>query len=372
MESHSFSEKIMRFRGGDKPERVLYAVGPPAAGAAVWEALAKAMGAAVDLRAIRLPGRESRFLEDPLRSTDLQVRDLLPEIREEIEDDHLPYSLVGMCAGAVLAFELAVALEEVQDLRRPDSLIVINQAPPADPAQHEAEPDGPDEEVSHQDWLANVAGLPTEMITSEVLEIFGPTIEADLAALSSYEYRGQILAANIIVVGGSDIPPQRGGYRWSAFTTGRCEYVKVAGTRPSLNAELGTVMSAVLVPHEIAQRSAGNQDGDDATIAGLRSEVRQVWVSVLTTTSLDDNRGFFESGGSSVDMLRLLPLFNERFPDVFKLIDLYENPTIESQARYILAVSASASDGAQSGLSGRQRLAERRRARRAAKRESGL
>jgi surfactin synthase thioesterase subunit len=246
MESPDLSEKIKRF-DTNYAEKVLYAIGPAAAGAAVWEETASAMDRSVQLRAIRLPGRESRFLEDPLCSVDLQVRDLLAEIRAEIEDECLPYSLVGMCSGAVLAFELAAALEEIENLRKPDSLIVISPTLLTDPVEKPAGPDGPAREASIEEWLSNVAGMPVEMITPEVLEVFGPTIEADLAALSSYEYGGKILTADIAVIRSSNGNPfpENDRYEWLTFTAGSCELVETPRS-PKLDAYLGLLISSVL------------------------------------------------------------------------------------------------------------------------------
>jgi medium-chain acyl-[acyl-carrier-protein] hydrolase len=243
MEPPDLPEKIKRF-DTDYADKVLYAIGPAAAGAGVWEETASALDGSVDLRAIRLPGRESRFLEGPLCSVDLQVRDLLAEIRAEIEDECQPYSLVGMCSGAVLAFELAVALEETENLEKPDSLIVINPIPLTGAAGKLA---GPGSGVSTEKWLSNVAGMPVKMITPEVMEVFGPTIEADLAALGSYEYGGKILTTSITVVRSrSDGPlPTDNGHDWSTFTAGRCELVETQWPT-ELDADLGILISSVL------------------------------------------------------------------------------------------------------------------------------
>lgn len=86
-----------------------------------------------------------------------------------------------------------------------------------------------------------------------------------------------------------------------------------------------------------------------------------MWNSVLPARTLDDDRGFFESGGSSMDMLKLLSLFNKRFPDIFTLVDLYEKPTIDLQIRHVLAAADMNTAQARPHLSARRRLAEMRR-----------
>jgi surfactin synthase thioesterase subunit len=339
------------------------------------------MDARADLRAVRLPGRESRFREEPLRSVHLQVRDVLPQIQAEVGQEQLPYHIVGMCAGAVLAFQLAAALEQARGLRGPESLIVIDQ-PPLGVASHDvAEAGEIGDRASNAEWLSDVVGLPPEMITDEVLELFGPTIEADLTAMSSYKYSGQILAAGIVVLLGADEGAEHveEASGWAAFTEGRCELMRTVAARPHLDAGLGTLMSQAISDPAAAAGGQGEAvnvpPGQQASepadeLVRIRAEVKSIWRQVLPATDPDGNSGFFDVGGTSVQTLRLLSLLNERFPGVFKLIDLYENPSIDRQARHIVvAASKDASTDARMDTpqtNARKRLADMRRARREA------
>ncbi len=45
--------------------------------------------------------------------------------------------------------------------------------------------------------------------------------------------------------------------------------------------------------------------------------------------------GFFEAGGTSLKALRLATLLQEAFDQTVAVADLYERPTIETQARWL-------------------------------------
>ena len=109
--------------------------------------------------------------------------------------------------------------------------------------------------------------------------------------------------------------------------------------------------------------------GDSATGPGPRAEVRETWQQVLGTESIDDDRGFFDHGGSSMDVLRLLSALGERFPGAFTLIDLYEKPTVALQAEHVhdRAESSEPTEPLMPELDARERLFLKRQSRRRAK-----
>jgi hypothetical protein len=67
----------------------------------------------------------------------------------------------------------------------------------------------------------------------------------------------------------------------------------------------------------------------------VQPDVRAAWVEVLGDVQLDEDRGFFDHGGTSMSMLGLLAQLNGRFPGRFELMDLYEKPSISLQARHV-------------------------------------
>jgi pristinamycin I synthase-3/4 len=102
----------------------------------------------------------------------------------------------------------------------------------------------------------------------------------------------------------------------------------------------------------------------DSETTGPRAGVRELWQEVLATNRLDEYRGFFDHGGTSMNMLRLLTLLNRRFPNSFELIDLYEKPSIDLQTRHIQERTRAAEDTPRAELTARERLALKRKARR--------
>ena len=112
---------------------------------------------------------------------------------------------------------------------------------------------------------------------------------------------------------------------------------------------------------EEGQALSSSASADDEELANLRFDVRQVWREVLKTSKLDDHRGFFDSGGSSIDLLKVLALLNGRFIDAFKLTDLFQHPTIDSQARHALSAIRPGIEDAGARSAARVRLAQKRR-----------
>ncbi|MEU3024077.1 D-alanine--poly(phosphoribitol) ligase subunit DltA [Nocardiopsis alba] len=117
----------------------------------------------------------------------------------------------------------------------------------------------------------------------------------------------------------------------------------------------------------LRDRSWSAPEHDDPGAEGLLVEVRRIWRRVLSTSHVDDERGFFDCGGTSMEMLRLLSLLDERFPGAFELIDLYEKPSIALQAGHLGGLSRRAQNtpATEPEPTARERLARKRRARRA-------
>ncbi|MFD8790743.1 D-alanine--poly(phosphoribitol) ligase subunit DltA [Streptomyces vinaceus] len=102
----------------------------------------------------------------------------------------------------------------------------------------------------------------------------------------------------------------------------------------------------------------------DTDAVGPRAEIRDLWRTVLPGTPLDEHRGFFDHGGTSLTMLRLLTLLDGHYPGCFELIDLYEKPSIDLQARHVHERTRTDRETAPAAPSARERLARKRRARR--------
>ena len=104
----------------------LFAVPHAGAGAAVFRSWVTALPEWIALRAVRLPGGESRILEPPQRSLDV-VATALADI---VYADDLPICLFGHCSGAIIAYQVASQLAAT-GAPAPLLLIISEQPPPS-------------------------------------------------------------------------------------------------------------------------------------------------------------------------------------------------------------------------------------------------
>lgn len=80
-------------------------------------------------------------------------------------------------------------------------------------------------------------------------------------------------------------------------------------------------------PLELASQfvAAGNQ---------VEEWLVKIWNEILTIEQIGINDNFFELGGTSLLMVRVLSKLQEQYPEI-SLVDLYQHPTINAQARYL-------------------------------------
>ncbi len=178
-----------KFHGvGTRPEApaVVYTFGAAGSGAAAWKGFRAALGGRAEVRAIRLPGRESRQRERAVSSVREQLEDLAEDLAALVDADERPCVLVGLCSGALTAFEAARHLT-VRSGHRPDALVVARQTAPSRTADTSAA----DEEFSAEEfqaWCAeNFADRP-ELSAPSALEFFAPMLWADFSVTRGYRY----------------------------------------------------------------------------------------------------------------------------------------------------------------------------------------
>jgi surfactin synthase thioesterase subunit len=159
----------------------LPAAGGAASGFHPWRA---ALGPAVDVVPVQLPGREARLDEEPLTSARELVRALTGPILDHAGER---FALFGHCMGALLAYELAHTLTEAG--RPPAHLIVSAHLPPSlmPLPRLRLRPEAMSD-VELGDFLTNQAGAPSEIVDlPEIMELLLPAVRADLALCQSYE-----------------------------------------------------------------------------------------------------------------------------------------------------------------------------------------
>lgn len=137
----------------------------------------------VSLRGVKLPGREERFAEPPMRDLSQLADSLADQITADAD---VPYALVGHSFGGLLAFRTAQKLIQRET---PLRLLSAIAAPPPDRVHGgNALHDLPDDELAHK-LDKNVGGMPERIRQDPVaLRHFLPVVRADLFMLETYRH----------------------------------------------------------------------------------------------------------------------------------------------------------------------------------------
>lgn len=181
----------------------LYCLPHAGGGAVSYLAWARRLAPDIEVVAIRLPGRETRFREPPSR----RLGQLVPALTRVLADGggSRPFAVFGHSYGALLAFEACRDLAR-HGLAAPVRLLVSGRsapqlAPRATPV-HAAS----DERVYQR--LRELGGTPPEVLADpEIMAGLLPVLRADLEAAETYECRpGPPLEVPISVFGGAQDP----------------------------------------------------------------------------------------------------------------------------------------------------------------------
>ncbi|MES2296363.1 MAG: thioesterase domain-containing protein [Pseudomonadota bacterium] len=178
--------------------------GGSAANYANWQA---ELSPQVEICAIELPGRGSRFGETPMSSLPLLTETVAREIAR---NSPMPFAFFGHSLGALLAFEVARYLQH-QGLPKPLHLFASGASAP----QHRSSKKkihllGDSEFIEE---LKNYNGTPPAVLAHrELMELLLPMIRADFALACDYDYRsGPLLDMPLTVMMGRDDDNAKGG-----------------------------------------------------------------------------------------------------------------------------------------------------------------
>jgi medium-chain acyl-[acyl-carrier-protein] hydrolase len=138
----------------------------------------------VEVCAVQLPGRESRFAESPVNRMENLTEILNDRLDSYVE---LPFAFFGHSMGGLIAFELARKLRTTKGLQ-PRHLFASGcrapQLPLTEPPMHTL----PDEPMFKR--VEELGGTPADVLKSpELLEIILPALRADLAIVETYAYK---------------------------------------------------------------------------------------------------------------------------------------------------------------------------------------
>lgn len=193
----------------------LYCLPHAGAGASAYRGWMRPLAGSVDVAPLQPPGRELRFREKPYLSVEAMVADLLDVLAA---DRPTRYALFGHSMGALVAFELARAIDRTT-LPAPEQLIVSGRVAP-----ERVLPGRPLYELSDDALAAELLSLDpaSVMLRDRGLRAhFLPVIRADLVVNEAYRHRpGPRLAVPITALCGSDDArvPVADAAGWSDYT----------------------------------------------------------------------------------------------------------------------------------------------------------
>ncbi|MFD5660951.1 thioesterase II family protein [Streptomyces hirsutus] len=148
------------------------------AGAAVFRPWAERLGPDTELVTVRLPGRESRLREPPVREWPALAREFAAALGEQVA---APYLLFGHSMGAMLAYETVV-----RPLARPPERVLLSgcrapDVPRALPAIHRLPPE------RFRAELGRLAGTPADVLDDpRLMGLLEPMLRADIRLAESW------------------------------------------------------------------------------------------------------------------------------------------------------------------------------------------
>ena len=248
---------------GRKTKARLFCFPNAGMGASAYRLWSAGLPPELEVCAVQLPGRESRYREVPLNRIESLVAALLPALRPHLD---LPFALFGHSMGALVATELTVALAEGAG-PLPQHLFVSARRPP-----HLPDPDAPLSGLSDSEFVAEInrryGGIPAEIVRdTEMMSLLLPSLRADIQALENHvPARPTRITVPLSVFGGTlDArvprthleawrPAAAGGFRLRVFAG---DHFYINPRRAEVLAEIATTLAPMLQSGVVANPIAG-------------------------------------------------------------------------------------------------------------------
>ncbi|MEU0744475.1 alpha/beta fold hydrolase [Streptomyces sp. NPDC006134] len=217
--------------------------------------LSRALTPAVDVLAVQYPGRQDRRREPNITS--------LPELADRIFEavrhlDDRPLALFGHSMGAVLAYEVALRMQDA-GLPAPVRLFVSGRRAPSRDRDERLHL-GSDTQLL--DEVRRLGGSNAGLLTDpDILDMIMPAIRSDYRAVENYRYApGRRLTCPVTVLTGDSDPRVSidEAAAWEEHTTGLTELQVFPGGHFFLVDQSARV--TVLLADRLACREAGTRD----------------------------------------------------------------------------------------------------------------
>jgi surfactin synthase thioesterase subunit len=162
----------------------LYCLPYAGGGASAFREWPAAIGSGVEVHAVALPGRESRFGEGP----DFDIAELADALAAHTDTDGRPFALYGHSLGGVLGFEVIRRLRHAGG-RLPVRFYVGASRPPhiRAPGRFMGLSRLDDAELIER--VGDLGGVPEAVLAEpELMELLLPVLRADFARIDAYRY----------------------------------------------------------------------------------------------------------------------------------------------------------------------------------------
>ncbi|MEO3876458.1 alpha/beta fold hydrolase [Nonomuraea sp. B12E4] len=181
-------------RSGKPPYLIIVCFPPAGGGSGSFAKLREVVAADAECVTVELPGRMSRLADEPVRDLGILADRISESVVETIEPRGVPYFFLGLCLGAVLAYETATRVEAAgaNGLRR----VVA--------AGSNAPQEGPPLVDDPVEFLRRM-GSPEEIFEApQLLEMTLEILRSDLELFRSYDCTGRRLRTPLSVLYGRD------------------------------------------------------------------------------------------------------------------------------------------------------------------------
>ncbi|KQN69156.1 hypothetical protein ASF04_16560 [Duganella sp. Leaf61] len=223
-------------------------------GASIFRGWERHFSREVDVFAVQSPGRENRYSAPPIASLERKVALLHEEIAPYLD---LPCIFVGHSMGAMLAFELARAIE-AGGIDRPAHVVLSAARAPHLPRIKPLMGG-----LSHDEFIEQVkmfSRTPDEILDNrEIMEVFMPMLRADFTLSESRVFQPEPrLQAPATVFSGvdDDAVPIADAEAWDRLLAQGADYLAFDGGHFFIHSEQARFVAAVqaIVHHELNLR----------------------------------------------------------------------------------------------------------------------
>jgi surfactin synthase thioesterase subunit len=221
----------------------LVCLGFAGAGASVFHQWREIAPDGLRIVAPQLPGREWRFDEDPPTDISAAVEAVLPEIIEEVTGRRV--ALFGQCFGAILAFELARRLSDVDDVA------LVHLFPSGSLSPWTRRPPwaaGLDDDELVRRVQEDIGYDHQALAEPELRELILPALRADMESHEKYVAEPDArLAIPVTALRGRTDPVASTGEvsEWARATTGPFALVEFAGAHMYFTDEAAELLALV-------------------------------------------------------------------------------------------------------------------------------